>query len=181
MLDQTPQTFDDMLKEKEHCEAATKESRLRDGIPVDAILENGQEVTDPVRAAELVGERHAFDHAHMLYRAHIDMLRKPMFDSAEHTASLNPYRDLDREHELASFRALLNAGIVAINSAVSEMEMYWRYGGDPKVVEFLKSLDVREAVSEGLTPICDIRDALDRELVVLDQMDLDERHQSAEA
>ena len=175
MHDQTPKTLDDLRMEDAECEELTKSDREGDGIHVDAVLENGAEVTDPIKAAALIAERHSLDQAHNLYLAHIDTLRKPIFDAAEQSAATNPYRDIDADAEMAGFRDLLNAGVVAINSAVSAMEAYWRFGGDPQVVELLKSLDVRNATEIGLGPICEIRDALDHALILHDSFHQDER------
>ena len=175
MHDQTPKTLDDLRREDAECEELTKEYRAEEGIPQDAVLEDGVEVTDPIRAATLIAERHSFDTASQRHRCHLDRLRRPLFEQAEQSAAMNPYRDIEADAEMAGFRDLLNAGVVAINTAVSAMEAYWRYGGDPQLVEFLKSLDVRNATEIGLGPICDIRDALDHALIPHDSFHLDER------
>ena len=175
MYDQTPKTADERRTQWANVEASTKRHRIEMGLPVDAVYEEDNEVTDPIRAAELVSERHGSQIAADRRRTCVDDLRRPLFEKAEALATINPYRDIDAEAELVGYRDLLNAGIVAINSAISAMETYWRFGGDPQVVEFLEGLHVREVVEPGLDSICTIRDAIDRKVLVHDQIVLEDR------
>jgi hypothetical protein len=175
MYDQSPKSEAERIAEAKRCEELTKAHREERGIPVDAVFAAGKEVTDPVQAAELISERSANEKARRAYLNKSDVLRRPLFDQAEELASMNPYRGVDAQEELVGYRDLFNAGIVAINSALFAMERYWRFGGDPQIVAFLKGLNVRGRVDEALNPICEVRDALDAELLCHDAMELEDR------
>jgi hypothetical protein len=179
IYDQTPKSEADRIAEAKRCEESTMAHRQQRGIPVDAVFEAGKEVLEPVHAAELISERSATEKARRMYLNKSDALRRPLFDQAEELAGMNPYRGIDAQEELVGYRDLLNAGTVAIHSALFAMERYWRFGGDPQIVSFMKGLNVRGKIHEALNPICEVRNALDAELLCHDTIELEDRERFA--